>query len=112
MWKTNLGVTVNFIVVDKGDMSGKIIKNSPNLFRLGWVADYNDPDNFLKGIFHSDSEYNYGGFRSSEFDNLVDQAAKETDPGIRQDLYIQAERILCEDQAAVIPIYFFESNIP
>ena len=79
---------------------------------MGWVADYNDPDNFLREVFSSGSDINYGGFRNSKFDALVDQAKRETDPFIRQDLYIQAEQILCETQAAVIPIYHSFYNIP
>ena len=112
MWKDTLGVTVNFKVLTWNTFKQQIAENPPYLFRMGWTADYNDPDNFLREIFHTGGGTNYGYFRNSDFDSLVDQAEKETDPAARQALYIQAERILCEDQTAVIPLYHSEYNVP
>jgi oligopeptide transport system substrate-binding protein len=75
------------------------------MYQLGWGADYNDPDNFLKRLFHSDSELNYGHFSNQEFDRLVNEAAKLNDPAERQLLYIQAEQTLTEQEVGVIPLY-------
>jgi len=36
---------------------------------------------------------------------LADRATKSDNPVARQELYILAERILCETEAAVIPLY-------
>ena len=106
MWKTNLGVSVQVEVIQKFNYYGNRLRtNPPEIFWFGWVADYNDPDNFLREIFHSSSQFNYGYFSNSEFDKLVDRAAKSKDPAERQELYIQAERILCETEAALIPLY-------
>lgn len=105
MWKTNLGVTVNVEAMRPPAFGNRLRTDPPELYWLGWVADFNDPDNFLKGIFHSGSEFNYGHFTNSDFDQLVDLAAKSTDPAERQELYILAERLLTETEAAVIPLY-------
>jgi ABC-type oligopeptide transport system substrate-binding subunit len=75
------------------------------MFWFGWVADVNDPDNFLREIFNSGSQYNHGKFTSSEFDQLVGKAKSSKDPAERQGLYVQAERLLCETEAALIPLY-------
>jgi ABC-type oligopeptide transport system substrate-binding subunit len=75
------------------------------MYQLGWGADYNDPDNFLKTLFRSDSEFNYGRFDNQEFDRLVDEAASTSNPAERQLLYIQAEEILTEQEVGVIPLY-------
>ena len=106
MWQDNLGVAVEVEVI-KGfkDYGNRLRTNPPEMYWLGWVADVNDPDNFLREIFHSGSQYNYGYFMNSEFDRLVDRARKSKDPVERQELYIQAERLLCETQAALIPLY-------
>ena len=105
MWKTHLGVLVEIQVVgDFRQYYDRLETNPPELFWFGWVADYNDPDNFLRELFHSDSQP-VGGFSNSEFDNLVDRAMKGTNPVERQQLYIQAERLLCETEAPLIPIY-------
>ncbi len=112
MWKQYLGVSVKVEVIDWNTYLNRIPSNPPEIFRLGWAADYNDPDNFLREIFTSGSQYNYGDFSNSDFDLLVYRARNSYDPAERQDLYIQAERILCETEAALIPIYHYTSNMP
>jgi oligopeptide transport system substrate-binding protein len=63
-------------------------------------------------MFHSGRELNLGGFSNPEFDLLVERAKNSYDPAERQALYIQAERILCEQEAAVLPIYTATYNSP
>jgi len=112
MWQQYLGIKVTVEVINWGPYLERIDSSPTEIFRLSWAADYNDPDNFLREIFKSGSQYNYGNFSNTEFNKLVDRAAKSTDPAERQELYIQAERILCETEAALIPIYHSTYNIP
>ena len=105
MWQTHLGVTVQVQALNFDDFINRLQTDPPDVYWLGWVADSNDPDNFLREIFHSGSQNNYGKFSNTEFDQLVDRAAKSENPAERQELYIRAERLLCETEAAVIPIY-------
>jgi oligopeptide transport system substrate-binding protein len=106
MWQDNLGIAVQVEVIKSfRDYGNRLRTNPPEMYWLGWVADVNDPDNFLREIFHSGSQYNYGYFMNSEFDKLVDRAKKSKDPAERQELYIQAERLLCEAEAALISLY-------
>lgn len=106
MWQTYLGVKVEIEVVgNMGEYISRLQTNPPDMYQLGWGADYNDPDNFLKSLFRSDAEYNFGHFNSRDFDNLVDKAANLSNPAERQLLYIQAEQILTEQEAGVIPLY-------
>lgn len=112
MWQQYLGIKVSIEIVEWSSYSDRIKNNPPEMIRLSWAADYNDPDNFLREIFKTGGQYNYGKFSNSEFDSLVDRASKSNDPAERQELYIQAERILCETEAALIPIYHATYNIP
>jgi len=106
MWKTHLGVSVKIEVIQRfNDYGNRLRTNPPEMYWFGWAADYNDPDNFLRGIFRSNSEYNYGKYTNAEFDQLVDRANRSRDPAERQELYILAERLLCETDAALIPLY-------
>ena len=77
----------------------------PEIFGMWWFADINDPDNFLREIFHSNSENNFGGFANPDFDQLIDFAVKSNNPEERQQIYIQTERLLCETEISLIPIY-------
>lgn len=105
MWKNNLGVTVKVEAMQPARFRDTINNDPPELIWLGWVADLNDPDNFLREVFHSGGEFNYGKFANPEYDQLVISASKNGDPAVRQELYIQAERLLCETEAALIPLY-------
>jgi len=105
MWQENLGIPVVVEYMDWGAYTDLVNFDTPEIYRLGWAADYNDPDNFLGPIFTSESESNRGGFSNAEYDELIHKAADITDPTERQILYIQAEQILCEIEAAVIPIF-------
>ena len=111
MWQIYLGVTITLEVVSEGYFDR--VKTDPTeIFFSIWAADYNDPDDFLLENFHTGSQYNYNHFSNLEFDELVDGAAAASDPAVRQELYIQAERILCETEVALIPIYHTTLNIP
>jgi len=112
MWREALGVEVTVQVLSWDAYRERVRSNPPDIGRLGWVADVNDPDNFLREIFKSSSQYNYGHFSNTDFDRLVDRAAERKDPAERQALYIEAERILCETEAALIPIFHSTYNIP
>jgi len=107
MWRDHLGVNVGLESVDDWDAYlERLDTDAPAIFRFGWAADYNDPDNFLVPVFHSTGDSNRTHFANAEFNRLVEQAsAAANDPAKRQVLYIQAERILCEQEAAIIPIY-------
>jgi ABC-type transport system substrate-binding protein len=111
MWHTYLGVAIEVQVMQPPGFGERLKSNPPELFWNGWLPDPgNDPDHIIT-IFRSDSEFNYGQFSNPDFDSLIDRAALSHDPAERQVLYIQAERLLCETEAAVIPLYHTFSNL-
>lgn len=112
MWETNLGIKVEIEVVDIGEYGNRFNTNPPDMYQLGWGADYTDPDNFLKALFHSNSEFNRGHFKDQEFDRLVDEAARLRDPEKRLELYLQAEQILTEKETVAIPLYHCFVPVP
>ena len=82
----------------------------PNVYRLGWCADYPDSNNWLNEVFNSKSGQNYAKFNNPEFDQLVEDAAFEADPATREDLYHQAEDIFIDQNVAIAPIYYYTYN--
>jgi len=106
MWKIHLGVTVEVQALTRESFRNRIYDNPPELIWFGWTVNPgNDPD-FIRPIYRTDGEFNQGHFSSPDFDTLVTQAYSSSDPVARQILYIEAERILCETEAGVIPLYF------
>ncbi len=82
-------------------------EEKPNVYRLGWCADYPDSNNWLNEVFNSKSGQNYAKFTNEEFDALVEEAAFEPDPAKRQELYSQAEDIFINQETAIAPIYYY-----
>jgi peptide/nickel transport system substrate-binding protein len=88
------------------------------VFILGWLADYPDPDNFIFTYYHSNGDYsgrqgeNFRKFVSAprkelggkSLDQLIEEAAAETDPQVRAKLYIQIQKFVI-DNCISVPVY-------
>ncbi len=60
------------------------------LFFLGWAPDYADPHNYAHPFLHGEGHFaHYLGFQYDEIDDLIMEAASESDTSIREDLYYQ-----------------------
>jgi oligopeptide transport system substrate-binding protein len=81
-------------------------EDKPDIYRLGWCADYPDENNWVNEVFNSKSGQNYAKYFKPDFDALVEQAANEPDPEVRKDLYKQAETMFMDDQG-IAPIYYY-----
>lgn len=99
-----LGVEVQITQVPWRDFLEGLNEQRYQMFSLGWVADYPDPENFLDILFHGESEYNHTGYDNPEVNALLEEARVEADPERRMELYQQAEEIIVED-AVWIPLY-------
>ena len=68
-----------------------------------WFADFPDPDNFLRPLFHSDGALNEFGYSNGEVDQLLDQVWSETSYSKRNELYHRIEAIILRD-SPIVPI--------
>ncbi|MBC6415563.1 MAG: peptide ABC transporter substrate-binding protein [Bdellovibrionales bacterium] len=80
------------------------------IFRLGWLADYPDPDNFMN-LMASFSENNHTGWKNERYDSLILKAMVMKNTNLRKKLYDQAQKILLEEEAVVFPIFTDVSHI-
>lgn len=85
--------------------SGLAGRNQFQMFLYNWVADYPDPDNFLRSLLGTGSAYNDTNYASQSFDDLLKQGDNQTDPARRLDFYAQAETVALND-APLLPIYY------
>ncbi|MCH7809162.1 MAG: peptide ABC transporter substrate-binding protein [Chloroflexi bacterium] len=97
MWEQELGITVTIEQEDFGLFLRDIDDGNFEMFSLGWIADYPDPQNFLDIKLHSQSSNNEAGYSNPEVDALLDQADRETDEATRLELYQQAEELIVDD---------------
>jgi len=121
MWKDSLGLTVKLANQEWGVyLNTTKGADTPQVWRMGWCPDYPDASNYDKDVMSVGGSSNptntdgtpAGGlmWNNPAFTALVNQAALETDPAVRVDLYAQAEDILVYTDAAIIPIYWYARN--
>ena len=70
-----------------------------------WIADYDDPQNFLTLLDSRSVVFNYPGYNNPVFDGLMDQAKVILDIQKRASVLAEAERVMLADNA-VIPTAF------
>ena len=90
-------------------LSDPVFEKSPFLLYAGWIADFPDPDNFLRVLFHSTSPVNRSGYNNPEIDSLLDLAWSETSYKERNDLYRRIEKMILHD-SPIIPLDYDRSR--
>jgi len=70
----------------------------------GWVADYNDAQNYLYLLESRTGSMNYGRYSNPEYDALIAESNRELDPERRSNLLARAERMMLDD-VAIIPMW-------
>lgn len=118
MWASTLGINIQ-VVNQEWAVYLETVKglDTPQVWRLGWCLDYPDANNFDKEVFAAGGSSNptdesgapSGGlmWKNDTYEQLVADAALETDPAKRVEMYAQAEDILVNTDAAIIPIYWY-----
>ncbi len=109
MWKQNLGVKTTLLNQEwKVFLQTRANKANTEIFRSGWIGDYDDAYTFLQ-LLISDNQQNDSGYNNPEFDRLLALASRETNLSKRQEYMQQAEVLMLQD-VPVIPIYFYVSK--
>ncbi len=106
-WKEVLGIDVVLANQEWKVYLQTIQTDPPAVWRMGWCADYPDENNWVLENFHSTKGSNRIKWSNPEFDRACEEAAATSDPAKRKELYAKAEKILCVDEAAIIPIYYY-----
>jgi oligopeptide transport system substrate-binding protein len=109
-WKEHLGISVALESMEWKVFLSQLDTDPPQMFRLGWGADFPDPENFMN-LFIATSGNNRLQWANRQYDELVDRGPAITDPKERQELYDQAQRILTETDAAMIPLFISMQNM-
>ncbi|MBP9722850.1 MAG: peptide ABC transporter substrate-binding protein [Gammaproteobacteria bacterium] len=109
MFKKALGVKTELVNQEwKVFLRTRQERKETELFRDGWIGDYNDPSTFLD-LFTSYHHQNHSGFKNPEYDNLITQASVQADSTKRAEILAEAEQILLEE-APIIPLYTYASR--
>lgn len=110
MWKENLGVDLRAQNEDWKVYLNRLKVDVPAMFRLGWGADYPDPDNFMN-LFTSSSGNNYTGWKNAAYDSLIEKAAGESNIKKRLAYYREAQILLTEKETVMVPLFIDAINV-
>lgn len=108
----NLGIKVNLKQVEFARHLDEVDAGKVEFFRLGWIADYPDPETFLNLFFGKlvpdpdrPSPINHTRYKNPAFDDILMQALSTTDRMKRMELYRQAEQIAINDAPIMVLMY-------
>lgn len=109
MWKQWLGVNTRLINEEfKVFLQNRKLRAVTQVFRSGWIADYDDATSFLD-LLTTTHGRNDSVYRNPAYDALLAQAAATPDAAVRRAKLEAAERLLLAD-APVLPVYSYVSK--
>ena len=103
-WQDELGIRVDIEQTEWATFLQDLHARRYQMFRVGWGADYPDPENFLDVLFYSDSENNQTNYHNPEVDALLKQARVENDQATRFGMYNRIEQMILDD-APWVPLW-------
>src|SRR5215471_2067592 len=95
IWRT-VYVDADIVQLDAQVYNSNLATGNFDIAGYAWVADYNDPRNFLF-LLLSNNELNYGHYKSPEFDALIKESDQEQDLIKRGEILAKAEGIALKD---------------
>jgi oligopeptide transport system substrate-binding protein len=115
MLKENLNIDISIETLPMTQHLEKLESGQSLFWRLGWTADYPDPETFLTLLYSThipekstDMSYvNTTRFKNAKFDSLFVSAMKTVDDKKRYELYRNADQIAI-DEGAIMPIFYDE----
>ncbi len=99
-WRDTLGVEVSASVLERSEYYQKVAAAPPHIHWRSWVADYPDPDSFLRVGVRLNTNW-----RDGEFDRQIEEARRIADQPTRLRLYRRADHILIEQAPFVCISY-------
>jgi oligopeptide transport system substrate-binding protein len=107
-WQANLGIHVNIQPIDHATFIKQYTAHKYALFREGWQADYDHPQDWWDNLFIAAGGSNGGAFTDPQVEALVKKAdAEPIDQAIPD--YLAANKLM-EADAAYAPLVYFKGE--
>lgn len=103
-WESHLGIDVTIKQVPFKTRIQRMQTGDFEVVFAGWAPDYNDPMTFMD-LLVTTSGNNHGKWSNAEYDALIAKAYKETNVDAREELLLQAEKIIAEEAPYGIVYY-------
>jgi oligopeptide transport system substrate-binding protein len=109
VWMNKLNIPIKLEAVESKIFYERISKGKYELALGSWIADCNDPINFLDVFKYKTGNTNNTFWENKEYQHLLDQAEICSDTAIRNNLLKKAEELLLNEQP-IIPLYHLTLN--
>lgn len=111
--KQNLNITIEMKVLPFSQLVENIITGKSEFYRIGWVADFPNPENFLSLFYGKDvpanpqekSFPNFSRYTNPKYDELFEKALNSRTPEEATPYFFQAEQVLIQDAPIVVLWY-------
>ena len=115
MLEENLNIKVNIQELAWPQHLDKLERGVAGFFRLGWVADYSDPENFFN-LFLSEHIPAEGGktylnptrYENKKYDSLYYDALSSYEKLDRFERYLKIDQMII-DEAIIMPLFYKEN---
>lgn len=104
--KTSLGISLNIVNCDFKTRDAAIKNKKADLWKVGWVADYPDPESYFNLFFNSERNNNQVAIpplQNIAYNAAFSKAAIETNNKKRNELFLYCDRILQENYI-ILPV--------
>ncbi len=108
-WEDHLGLQVVLEGIEPKVYYQRISQKKFQLAAGSWIADFNDPINFLETFKYKHGSTNNTGWEDPKYVDLLNRSALCKESNERKGLLSEAEAILLE-QMPIIPIFHFALN--
>ena len=109
-WKKHLNIEIKFESQEWKVFLSRLDLDPPQIFRLGWGADFPDPDNFMN-LFIKTSGNNRLRWANQHYDQLVARGSTLKNPQDRKKVYDEAQVLLTEIEVPMIPLFVSAQNL-
>ena len=109
-WKKHLNINIQIESQEWKVFLSRLDLDPPQIFRLGWGADFPDPDNFMN-LFITTSGNNRLQWSNADYDELVALGSTLKKPEEREKVYDRAQVLLTETDVPIIPLFVSAQNL-
>jgi oligopeptide transport system substrate-binding protein len=105
-WQDALGLHIEIQSLEKKVYFDQITHQNFGIATGSWIADFNDPINFLEVFKYKTASTNNTGWENATYAHLLDESSAISDPEERLQLLSQSEDLLMKEMP-LVPVFYY-----
>jgi oligopeptide transport system substrate-binding protein len=108
-WEESLGIEISLESVESTYFYERVLQGKYQIALGSWIADFNDPGNFLEVFHYKDNGTNNTFWENAQYIEILNRAQTCENFEERQKLFTEAQNILL-DEKPIIPLFHMTMN--